>query len=102
MQLLSTARRIRTLSRMALPDLIRFGTSTWTYEGLQGQVYQRTYAKTSFVRECLGEFCQYLYQGQPLFRTVGNDSTFYRPLTVNQLTRYPNQIPEDFEMSSKV
>ncbi len=52
--------------------------------------------------ECLGEFCQYLYKGQPLFRTVGNDSTFYRPPSANQLTRYLSQIPEDFEMCFKV
>jgi len=50
----------------------------------------------------LGEFCQYLYQGQPLFRTVGNDLTFYRPPTSGQLVRYLSQIPEDFEMCCKV
>jgi uncharacterized protein YecE (DUF72 family) len=33
---------------------------------------------------------------------VGNDSTFYRPPTANQLTRYLSQIPEDFEMCFKV
>ena len=87
---------------MTLSPLIRFGTSTWTYEGWQGQVYQKPYAKTAFARECLGEYCQYLYNGEPLFRTVGNDSTFYRPPTANQLRRYLNQIPEDFEMCFKV
>ena len=64
---------------MALSPLIRFGTSTWTYEGWQGQVYHKQYAKTAFARECLGEYAQYQYQGKPLFTTVGNDSTFYRP-----------------------
>ena len=63
------------------------------------QVYKRTYAKSSFARECLGEFCQYLCKCQPLFRTGGNDSTFCRPPTANQLKRYLDQIPEDFEMS---
>jgi uncharacterized protein YecE (DUF72 family) len=87
---------------MALSPLVRFGTSTWTYEGWQGQVYQRTYAKTAFARECLGEYCQYLCNGEPCFRTVGNDATFYRPPTANQLRRYLNQIPEDFEMCFKV
>ena len=66
------------------------------------QVYKRTYAKSSFARECLGEFCQYLYKCQPLFRTEDNDSTFCRPPTANQLKRYLDQIPEDFEMSFKV
>ena len=87
---------------MPLSPLIRFGTSTWTYEGWQGQIYTRKYTKTAFTRECLGEFCQYLYRGQPLFRTVGNDATFYRPPSANQLTRYLTQIPEDFQMCFKV
>ena len=87
---------------MSLSPLIRFGTSTWTYEGWQGQVYTKTYAKRTFARECLGEYCQYHYQGEPLFRTVGNDSTFYRPPTANQLRHYLSQIPEDFEMCFKV
>jgi uncharacterized protein YecE (DUF72 family) len=87
---------------MSLSSLIRFGTSTWTYEGWQGQVYMRQYSKTKFAQECLGEYCQYLYNNEPLFRTVGNDSTFYRPPTANQLRRYLNQIPEDFEMCFKV
>lgn len=87
---------------MSLSPLIRFGTSTWTYEGWQGQVYHRQYAKTAFPRECLGEYCQYLHNGEPLFRTVGNDSTFYRPPTASQLRRYLNQIPNDFEMCFKV
>ncbi len=87
---------------MPLSPLIRFGTSTWTYEGWQGQVYKKQYAKSVFARECLGEYCQYQYNDEPLFRTVGNDSTFYRPPTTNQLRRYLNQIPEDFEMCFKV
>ena len=87
---------------MPLSPLIRFGTSTWTYEGWQGQVYVKKYAKTTFARECLGEYCQYLHNGEPCFRTVGNDSTFYRPPTANQLRHYLNQIPEDFEMCFKV
>ena len=70
---------------LSLSPLIRFGTSTWTYEGWQGQVYKRQYGKSTFARECLGEYCQYQYEGEPLFRTVGNDSTFYRPPTANQL-----------------
>ena len=87
---------------MAHSPLVRFGTSTWTYEGWQGQVYKKSYPKTAFARECLGEYCQYLSNGEPLFRTVGNDSTFYRPPTAGQLMRYLHQIPEDFEMCCKV
>ena len=87
---------------LSLSPLIRFDTSIWTYEGWQGQVYTRQCAKSTFARECLGEYCQYQYNNEPLFRTVGNDSTFYRPRTANQLRRYLNQIPEDFQMCFKV
>ncbi len=87
---------------MGVSPLIRFGTSTWTYEGWKGQVYLRQHPKGTFTQECLGEYCQYQHEGQPLFRTVGNDATFYRPPTANQLHRYLNQIPEDFEMFFKV
>lgn len=87
---------------LSLSPLIRFGTSTWTYEGWQGQVYKRQYAKNTFARERLGEYCQHQHQGDPLFRTVGNDSTVYRPPTANQLRHYLTQIPEDFQMCFKV
>ncbi len=86
----------------SISPLLRFGTSTWTYEGWQGQVYKRPYTKSMFARECLGEYCQYRYQDAPLFRTVGNDSTFYRPPTAIQLRRYRSQIPKDFTMCLKV
>lgn len=29
------------MTEQSLSPLIRFGTSTWTYEGWQGQVYKR-------------------------------------------------------------
>jgi len=87
---------------MPISPLVRFGTSTWTYEGWQGQVYTRQYAKSRFAQECLGEYCQYQHNDEPLFRTVGNDATFYRPPTTNQLRRYLNQIPDGFEMCFKV
>jgi len=86
----------------SISTLVRLGTSTWAYEGWKGQIYTRHYGKTTFARDCLGEYCQFLYQGEPLFRTVGNDSTFYGPPTTNQLRRYLNQIPEQFEMCCKV
>jgi hypothetical protein len=39
-----------TLRRLwTSPPLIRFGTSTWTYEGWQGQIYKREYKKTLLV-----------------------------------------------------
>jgi uncharacterized protein YecE (DUF72 family) len=82
--------------------LVRFGTSTWTYEGWKGQVYVKDYPKGTFTRECLAEYCQYLHKGVPLFRTVGNDSTFYRPPTASQLQAYRDRMPTGLDMCCKV
>ena len=87
---------------MPTSPLIRLGSSTWTYEGWQGQVYKKQYAKSTFAQQCLGEYCQYQHGDELLFRTVSNDATFYRPPTASQLRRYADQIPEDFEMCFKV
>ncbi|MDH4097538.1 MAG: DUF72 domain-containing protein [Nitrospira sp.] len=63
---------------------------------------QTAVCKSTFDRDCLGEYCQFQYNKEPWFRTVGNDSTFYRPPTANQFRRYLNQIPENFEMCCTV
>ena len=85
-----------------IPPLVSFGTSTWTYEGWKRQVYLKDYPKGTFIRDCLAEYCQFSYKGYPLFRTVGNDSSFYRPPTGPQLATYSEQMPTSFEMCFKV
>jgi uncharacterized protein YecE (DUF72 family) len=87
---------------MALPDLVRFGTSTWTYEGWQGQVYKKTYPKSRFKQDSLAEYAQYSYKGEPLFRTVGIDHTFYGPPTPKMLAHYAEQVPTGFQACAKV
>jgi uncharacterized protein YecE (DUF72 family) len=81
---------------------IRFGTSSWAYEGWQGLVYHRTYAKTRFSQDTLAEYAAYAVTGTPLFRTVGIDHSFYRPASTKQLTHYAEQVPDDFHFCSKV
>jgi uncharacterized protein YecE (DUF72 family) len=87
---------------MPVPELVRFGTSTWTYEGWQGLIYTKAYPKGRFKQDCLGEYARYEYRGQRLFRTVGLDQTFYRPPSAAQLAHYAQQLPPDFDMCSKV
>jgi uncharacterized protein YecE (DUF72 family) len=86
----------------ALSPFIRFGTSTWAYEGWQGLVYHNAYDKRRFKQDCLAEYARYGYHGEPLFRTVGLDLSFYGPPTVELLTHYAKQLPTGFEMCSKV
>lgn len=87
---------------MTLSPLIKFGTSTWAYEGWQGTVYTKAYPKGRFKKDCLAEYATYQYNGSPLFGTVGLDATFYRPPTDKQLQDYAAQLPAEFEMCSKV
>jgi uncharacterized protein YecE (DUF72 family) len=87
---------------MPLSPHIRFGTSTWTYEGWQGLVYTKTYPKGRFKQDCLAEYASYQYRGAPLFRSVGFDFTFYGPPTARQLGHYAAQLPEGFRVCSKV
>ena len=65
-----------------LPPAIRFGTSTWTYDGWAGDVYHRDYHGPEPARR-LEEYARY-----PLFGTVGIDSAFYDPPTEERLAAY--------------
>jgi uncharacterized protein YecE (DUF72 family) len=87
---------------LPISPLIRFGTSTWAYEGWQGLVYKHSYPPRRFRSECLAEYARYEYEGCRLFRTVGFDFTFYGPATTRQLAHYSSQVPTDFVACSKV
>ena len=80
-----------------VPPLIRFGTSSWTYPGWKGLVYQRDYPATGAVAKQLAEYARW-----PLFRTVGIDSFFYRPPSIATLTSYAEALPPGFRCVSKV
>ena len=87
---------LRELAR-ALPELVRLGTSTWTYPGWAGLVYQRSYPKQGAAARMLAEYAAF-----PLFRTVGIDSSFYGPPTPKTLQAYSANLPEGFPCVSKV
>lgn len=87
---------------LTIPEEVRLGTSSWAYEGWQGQVYKRRYPKSRFTKDSLAEYAAYEYQGLRIFRTAGIDHTFYRPPTSTQLAHYAAQLPEGFRICSKV
>ena len=81
-----------------LPPEILFGTSSWTYPGWKGKIYQKQYkSEKQFKSESLAEYCEF-----PWFRTVGIDSSFYGPLKEKTLCKYAEQVPKDFKWVSKV
>src|SRR5207249_1004378 len=84
-----------TLAR-GIPPAIRFGTSTWTYDGWFGDVYHRRYRGPQPASR-LEEYARY-----PLFRTVGIDSAFYDPPSEEELRSYGQALPRGFPCVSKV
>lgn len=87
---------LRTLATR-IPELVRFGTSSWTYPGWKGMIYQRDYPKNAPSSAMLEEYARF-----PLFRTVGIDSAFYGPPTANTLQGYSKVLPPEFPCVSKV
>ena len=79
-----------------LPPTVRFGTSTWTYDGWFGDVYRRRYRGPQPAGR-LEEYARY-----PLFRTVGIDSAFYDPPSEAELASYARALPPGFPCVSKV
>lgn len=89
-------RELDALARELSP-LIHFGTSTWTYPGWTGLVYQREYPRSGASAAMLGEYARW-----PLFRTVGIDSFFYRPPSPATLSKYSDELPAGFPCCCKV
>lgn len=78
--------------------MIRFGTSSWIYEGWKGQIYNNDYrSEKRFKEEALAE-----YATNPLFKTVSLDHTFYTPPKREKLDVYASQVPADFKFVAKV
>ncbi len=79
-----------------LPAHLRLGTSSWSYPGWAGLVWDREYPETNLSRYGLTAYCKH-----PLFRTVSIDRSFYRPLNVAQFAEYASQVDQDFRFVVK-
>jgi uncharacterized protein YecE (DUF72 family) len=80
----------------ALPARLWLGTSSWHYPGWAGLVWDKLYSEEQLSRQGLDAYAQY-----PLFRAVGLDRGFYRPLTVAQYADHATQVPEHFRFVVK-
>ncbi len=80
----------------SLPETIRLGTSSWSFPGWEGLIYDRPAPQAKLSREGLP-----LYAQHPLLRTVGVDRTYYRPMTAAQFADYAVQVPETFRFLVK-
>ncbi|MCW5668263.1 MAG: DUF72 domain-containing protein [Hydrogenophaga sp.] len=80
----------------ALPARVRLGTSSWTYPGWAGLVWDTEYPESLLSREGLRAYGQH-----PLMRSVSVDRSFYRPLTQDQYARFAAQVPDDLRFVVK-
>lgn len=79
-----------------LPPGVRLGTSSWSFPGWAGLVYDRMTTEQALARDGLAA-----YAAHPLFRTVGLDRTYYRPITAEQFAAYAAVVPKDFRFLVK-
>lgn len=79
-----------------LPVELRLGTSSWSFPGWEGIVYDRRVSQQTLASHGLAAYAQH-----PLLRTVGVDRTFYRPITSDAFRAYADAVPEDFRFLVK-
>lgn len=79
-----------------LPDSVRFGTSSWSFPGWAGIVWEREASAAWLAREGLRTYARH-----PLLRTVGIDRGFYGPIPEQDLVRYAEQLPAGFPCCAK-
>ena len=79
-----------------LPAGLRLGTSSWSFSGWEGIVYDRPAKSDKLAREGLAAYAQH-----PLFRTVGLDRGYYAPIPLEAYQRYAAAVPADFRFLAK-
>ena len=80
----------------ALPPNVHLGTSSWSFPGWNGLVYDGAYSQGILAKRGLAAYAQH-----PLFRTVGIDRTYYRPIPTKAFAEYADMVPEGFRFLAK-
>lgn len=79
-----------------LPPNLYFGTSSWSYPGWHGLVYDGQYTESLLSRKGLRACGQH-----PLLRMAGIDRGFYGPIPLTDYMNYAAQVPEGFRFLVK-
>lgn len=79
-----------------LPPSLYLGTSSWSFPGWVGLVYDKEAAQSALAREGLTA-----YSRHPVLRTVGIDRTFYSPISAFTFAEYAAQVPDSFRFLVK-
>jgi len=80
-----------------LPAALHLGTSSWSFPGWSGLVYDRSASESTLARSGLEAYAKH-----PLFRSVGVDKTFYRPAPRAEFERLAAQVPASFRFLVKM
>lgn len=79
-----------------LPANLFLGTSTWSYSGWNGIVYDGVYSDSLLSRKGLAAYARH-----PLLRSAGVDRGFYAPIPLADYLSYAGQVPADFRFLVK-
>lgn len=79
-----------------LPPGLHLGTSSWSYGGWNGLVYQGEYSDSLLSRKGLDAYSQH-----PLLRAAGIDRGFYAPIPLADYVAYAAQVPAHFRFLVK-
>ena len=79
-----------------LPEGLRMGTSSWSFPGWEGIVYDRAATERELASRGLEA-----YASHPLLRTVCLDRTYYRPIDADTFRAYAEAVPDDFRFLVK-
>lgn len=86
---------VRTLARN-LPATLHMGTSSWSFPGWAGLVYDDVYPAQRLARDGLAAYARH-----PLLRAVGVDRTHYAPVAADVLAAYAAAVPDEFRFLVK-
>jgi uncharacterized protein YecE (DUF72 family) len=79
-----------------IPREIRLGTSSWSFPGWAGLVYDRAASPAMLARHGLAAYARH-----PLLRTVGVDRTYYAPVDAATFAAWAAVVPADFRFLVK-
>lgn len=79
-----------------LTKKVYLGTSSWSFPGWNGIIFDGTASEKTITREGLRAYAKH-----PLLRAVGIDKTFYRPAPAAEFARLRAQVPTDFRFLVK-
>ncbi len=82
--------------RRLVPERIRLGTSSWSFPGWAGIVYDAPHAEQALARDGLAAYARH-----PLLRAVSIDRTYYAPIDEQAFGAYAAAVPDDFRFIVK-